>query len=528
MQSYAGVRAVYDGQAIPPLVRLLDDDDRRIVCRITRILSKMTRHWGSCMSMLQGGILPLFIRLLSREIEEEVLTALAHILAQAIPMCSPECRHYIRALSRDDLQTLIGHLNLGCMEIRLAAAEAIQGIARADVSDITQTLKGSNTDLSLCHLLLDCRNSSEEETVTSVIDAINVWCGIGTEADSILRTQILPGFMQLLRDDNSDMAMASCRILRHLYYTGEFHEEHDEEILLRLTRLLSHADIHVFVEAAWTASTLAFHDESHPTLPEIFDLTVIQGVTRLLHHQDDQVVVKALRGLADVSCDHLVLDILFEMVNGGGIPQLVRLLSSNNVEITAAALDLVRCCIVDVLTSKCRCQAITRLFIRHGAIAALVRNITSSNPLLHQTINTLWWFPRPQVLAAILDAGADKHLLHLLSTSDIKPRTTIIVFRLFRDDDFIVFKDAGISQLLVPFARRVMDMSDSAHEDMMSLLSDFILADESFCEEFRVAGAESLIADYLAGIPAEHDLHDDLTKCLELLQLDSEHNSKSD
>ena len=136
--------------------------------------------------------------------------------------------------------------------------------------------------------------------------------------------------------------------------------------------------------------------------------------------------------------------------------------------------------------------------------------------------------PLPQISVAIRDAGADQHLLHLLSSNDVKPHTIIRIFGSFKDDGFLVFKDAGISQLLVPFARRVMDMPDSSHTHMMNLLSDFILAGKSFCEEFRSAGAESLIADYLAGTPADHDLRDTLTECLDLLQSDPESDFESD
>jgi hypothetical protein len=402
------------------------------------------------------------------------------------------------------------------MEVRLAAAEAIQGIARAGVLDVIQTLKESNTTLNICHVLFECRNLSEEEGVASVIYAINRWSfNPGSEA---VKTPILPRLIKLLEDDNTDMAIAACRILRHLSGTGNFFME-DDEVFLRLTRLLSHPDIHVFVEAAWTASDFVDDDLG------FFDSTVIQGLTRLLHHQDDEVVVKALRGLTN-ACDPLFLDILFEMASGGGIQQLIRLLSSKNIDIAAAALNFV-CCCTSEYTSGYPYKAAERLFIHHGAIAALVRNITSSNPLLDETINALRRFPGPQVSAAIVGAGADKHLLHLLSASDVVPFTIIIIFGTFKDDDFLVFKDAGISQLLVPFARRVLDMPDSFHAHMMGLLADFILASESFREEFRAAGAESLIAGYLAGIHREHCLHHRLTKCLESLHADSDSDSES-
>jgi hypothetical protein len=165
-QSEVGVRAIDNAGAIPILVALLDMDPLPLACRSALILTSMMHHWMACVGILRAGAVVPLIHLLSRDIGSEILKAIALSLGQCIPWCHKafqdwrNCR--IPAGSVAELSALLGP---GQMEVRLAAAQVIRGIVRAE----GWTFIRHNGEckkfmaVGLCHLAGDCRDLSEKE-----------------------------------------------------------------------------------------------------------------------------------------------------------------------------------------------------------------------------------------------------------------------------------------------------------------------------------------------------------------------------
>ena len=290
------------------LSHLLDNDPVSFACQSALILSKMTGHWASCIA-IRTEALGNLIRLLCREIGDDCLKAVAHTIMQSAQSMS-RFRHDVD-IPRDTLQQLVGLVGHGRMEVRLAAAEAIHGIST--MWDYCSFLREKSTVLDLCRLMLDCRDLSEQELVAATINALRDSKPFDPEVNEVINRKILPPLVRLLDNTCTDTAISACRVLR-IPMILEDKEGDNDAILQRLMPLLSHADDEIFVEAAWTASALTWHEFFFDPLPKTFTFTTIQRLVRLLRHRDERVVVSALRSIADARClRHLWTDFLLEM-----------------------------------------------------------------------------------------------------------------------------------------------------------------------------------------------------------------------
>ena len=200
------MRAICKADAIPSLVDLLDKIPLSLACQSVLILSKMTGHWASCNEIYEAQALGPLICLLCCEIGNDILKAVAHISQSISQHCHPV------DIPRDTLQQLVDLLGHGRIEVRLAAAEAIVGISK--LSHCRTFLRDRSTMLDLCHLMLDCRNLSEQELVAAAINALQDSQPFDPEVNDIINHKILPPFVRLLDDTCTETAISACRVLR--------------------------------------------------------------------------------------------------------------------------------------------------------------------------------------------------------------------------------------------------------------------------------------------------------------------------
>ena len=193
--------------AIPSLVRLLDKDPVSLACQSALMLSKMTGHWASCNTIIDAEAIGSLIRLLCREIGDDILKAVAHTIVQS----TSQYHDYVY-IPRDTLQQLVGLVDHGRIEVMLATAEVIQCISKWP--DCRSFLRERNAVLDLCRLMLDCRNLSEQELVAAAINALRDSNPFDLEVNEIINRKILPPLMRLLDDTCTEIAISACRVLR--------------------------------------------------------------------------------------------------------------------------------------------------------------------------------------------------------------------------------------------------------------------------------------------------------------------------
>ena len=415
------MRAICAAGAIPSLVRLLDKDPASLACQSALILSKMTGHWASCEAINQD--LGTLIRLLCREIGDDILKAVAYTISQSVQSkFVPRFDIYVH-IPGDTLPQLVGLLGHGRMEVRLAAAEIISDISRS--CSCRPLLKESSTVLDLCRLMLDCRDLSEQELVAAAINSLREPEPFDSEVNEIINRKILPPLIRLLDDTCTETAISVCRVLRKLMILEDERGD-NEAILQRLTPLLSHADDEIFVEAAWTASVLTWHDPSCP-LPNSFTLNTMQRLVRLLRHREERVVVSALRSIADARClGDLWMDFLLEMVDEGGVRHLIDLLKSRNLAVVGATLLVIHH-IQEVACDACDAWLpVVRHFLKHGIIESLLHTLASDSCRFLRTLEILndffsWsttQFAIPHLVRCLLSLDRPSRELALSTTAD--------------------------------------------------------------------------------------------------------------
>ena len=473
------MRAICEAGAIPSLVRLLDKDPVPFACQSALVLSKMTGYWGSRKAIRAEALGPL-IRLLCREIRDDVLIAVAHTISQSIALFNPNAEK----IPRDTLQQLVGLLGHGRMEVRLAAAEAIQGISAR--WDCRTFLREGSTVLDLCRLMLDCRNLSEQELVAAAINALRGSNPFNPEVNEIINRKILPPLIRLLDDTCTETAISACRVLRKPMIL-EDKEGDNDAILQRLTPLLSHADDQIFVEAAWTASALTWYDPYVP-LPKTFTSTAIQRLVRLLHHREEQIVVSALRSIANARFMRVLwTDFLLEMADEGAVRHLIDLIKSRSLHVAEAAL-LVIDRIHDGDVHVC---AVEKHLLKHGIIESLLHTLTSYSRFFQQTLDTLLRF-----FSWMTTQFAIPHLVRCLLSLDRPSREEVLSAlseALCHSDDDTPL-DPSIPRHLLRLAWHMLDSGDSLG-DITTIICWFIDNYSQSREEFRAAGAASFLED---------------------------------
>ena len=452
------------------------------------MLSKMTGHWASCKAIIHAEALGPLIRLLCRDIGDDILKAVADTIAQSAQSTSRH-QHHVN-IPRDTLQELVGLLGQGRMEVRLAAAEVIQGMSR--LWNCRPFLRESSTVLDLCRLILDCRDLSEQESVAAAINALQDSRPFNPEVNRMINHKILPPLVHLLNDTCTQTAISACRVLRKPMILEDKGGDNDA-ILQRLTPLLSHVDDEIFVEAAWTASVLTWHRPSWP-LPKTFTFATIQRLVRLLHHREERVVVNALRSIADARClRDLCMDFVLEMADEGGVRHLIDLLKSKSLAVAESAL-----LVIDRIRQSSSLPMM-RNFLKHGIIESLLNTHASYSSCLFQRIlHTLGKF-----FSWRTTQFAIPHLVQFLLSLN-RPSRELVLFTLCEglahDDDY--FGDQGENPLLDPsiprhllrLAWHMLDSSESLG-NITYIICWFIDNYSLSREEFRAAGAASFLGD---------------------------------
>ena len=508
-QSEAGVGAICKAGAIPSLVHLLDKDPVSLACQSALMLSKMTGHWASCEAIIRAEALGSLIRLLCREIEDDFLKAVAQTIAQLVPSMSLSL--YQDYVDHEDyigtLRHLVGLVGHGRMEVRLAAAEVIQGISRQGTYrlwDVRSILRREghgkeSTVLDLCHLMLDCRDLSEQESVAAAIAALRGPGCFDREVSEIIRCKIIPPLIRLLDDTCTETAISACRVLRALTDSEDDCWGEDYAILERLTPLLSHADDKIFVEAAWTASMLTWHDPSSP-LPDSFTLTTIQRLIRLLHHREERVVVSALRSIADARClEDLWTDFLLEMADEGGVPHLIDLLRSRNFAVAEAALLVIHRIREDASFP------VMRHFLKHGIIESLLHALTSCSSCLFQrilhTFRQFFRFAIPRVVRFLLSLNRPSMELVLSALRGILQAPDLdstVSDACYLGCETYEMPDPTIPRRLLQLARHTLARHTPDSKSLIDITYVICWCIRDWYQsrkEFRAAGAVSFLTD---------------------------------
>jgi hypothetical protein len=312
------------------------------------------------------------------------------------------------------------------MEVRLAAAQVIRGIVRAE----GWTFIRHNGEckkfmaVGLCHLAGDCRDLSEKELAVSAIGATLKWISPTAEIEDIINSQILPPLIRLLDATSTETAIAVCRVLRKPLILKDEHGD-NIAILQHLTPLLSHPDDEVFVEAAWTASVLTWHEDIGGRLPESFPLTTIQRLSRLLHHHNEHVVVCALHSIADSRClEYVLLDFLLEMADEG-VRRVISLMESSNLQVAEAALLVVHCFRPHRIHNEPLVQSVLRHFMKYDVIQVLLRILAwDSSHLFQEALSTVMAFG--PVMNSLLIASTILHLIHLLPSLENVAKIVVV------------------------------------------------------------------------------------------------------
>ena len=517
------MRAICAAGAIPSLVRLLDKDPVPLACQSALILSKMTGYWVSCKAIRAEALGPL-IHLLCREIGNDVLKTVAHTISQSVQSQLLSGFDLYVDIPRDTLQQLVGLLGHGRMEVRLAAAEIISDISRS--WSCRPLLKESSTVLDLCHLMLDCRDLSEQELVAAAINALRESEPFDSEVNEIINRKILPPLIRLLDDTCTDTAISACRVLRKPMILEDKDGDNDA-ILQRLTPLLSHADDEIFVEAAWTALALTWHDPSCP-LQNSFTLNTMQRLVRLLRHREERLVVSALRSIADARClRDLWTDFLLEMVDEGGVRHLVDLLKSRNLAVVKATLLVIHR-IQEVAWDTCDVWfSVARHFLKHGIIESLLHALASVSCRFPRTLDIMSFFfswrttqfAIPHLVRCLLSLDRPSRELALSSTVD----------EIIYCDYYVTPAplDPSIPRHLLRLAWHTLDSRESPRH-ITIIICWFIDQYSQSREEFRAAGAASFLEDSRLSSSLSPDDRSTIRTLLRLLGQDVDTETDSD
>ena len=487
VQSEVGVRAVYDANAIPTLVKLLDKGQISLACRCVPILSKMTSYWPSWDAIVDARAVEPLIRLLSPEIGNDILEAVAHIITQSTQQLSWNAN---RIIPTDTLQQLVDLLRSGRLELKLTAAKVIRAVAKFYMIH-TPLRKGSTVlDLGLCHLVVNCRDLTEKKLVVSAISAlrnqqvISSFDSFDRRVKDVINTQIEPPLRDLLAHPSPKIVISACHVLGKSTVLNTAYRA----IPYQLMRLLSHSDDEVFVEAIWTASDLV-QNHSHHTRSEDAFSSAIPRLIRLLRHHEQQIVASALRSIADAPSEHIYAYLL-EMVDQGGVRLLIDLLKSSNLAVAEAALLVVRKISDQYLSG-------TEYLVKHGVIQSLLHNLAfDSSPLFPETLDTLFQYIRNR--RRLEDAHAIPFILQLLPTLHSPSIEKVLDQLYFHITDHflldVTFVGSKFPRQLLQIAWHILDSGGSLSR-IVQIICSFVLIFKRSTDQFRTAGAESFFSD---------------------------------
>ena len=234
---------------------------------------------------------------------------------------------------------------------------------------------------------------------------------------------------------------------------------------------------------------LTWHDPLYP-LPKTFTSTTIQRLVGLLsHHREEQVVVSALRSIADARClRYLWTFFLLEMADEGGVRHLIDLLKSRNLAVAESAL-----LVIDRIRRVASLPAM-RHFLKHGIIESLLQTQAPCTSYLFQRIlQTLreffsWrttQFAIPHVVRCLLSLDRPSRQLVLLTLAE--------ELDLCHNDD-VTLLDPSIPRHLLRLAWHTMDSNERLSE-ITVIICWFVDNYSQSREEFRAAGAASFLED---------------------------------
>ena len=448
----------------------------------------MTSYWPSWEAILDANAVGPLIRLLSPEIEDDILEAVAHIITQSTRRPSWPVNRMV--IPSDTLQQLVDLLRSGRMELRLTATKVVQAVAKSYMN--RTLLRKSSTVSDLCHLALNCRDLTEKKLVVSAISVFRnpFESYVNDVIDPfkvVINTQIILPLRDLLAHPSPKIVISACHVLGK----STMLMERRATIPWQLMPLLSHTDDEVFVEAIWTASDLVQNQlpVHHSTRLEDALSSAIPRLIRLLRHHEQQIVVSALRSIANAPSGYIYAYLL-EMVDQGEVRLLIDLLKSSNLAVAEAALLVVR-------TIGEQYVSVKEYLVKHGVIQSLLHNLAfDPSPLFPETLDTLFNYMRDRRKPE--DAHAIPFILQLLPTlhspsiEKVLERLSVRITAHFPLD--VTFVGSKIPRQLLQIAWHILDSGGSLSR-IVQIICDFVLIYNRSTDEFRTAGAESFLSN---------------------------------
>jgi len=484
--------------------------------------------------MITAGAIPSLSRLLSLPIGNTMFAVVAKTMGQ----CAIHQKYYRRFSSlfpRDVLQPLIDLLQSGEAEVSIVAVGAIKGIASGGSKEVLQHLLDEGVVPQLCHLSSKCTNLLVLEKVALAIGRITANLEIYSDEDY---EEIYSG------EDNEEI------------YSGEDNEDIKRYVLRPLVDLLGHGKVEVQIRATRALYKLA---RSRPLVKLWGKTTVLPHIIPLISSDNDELFVEALlstsrwtyndninrteympRLIRLLSCNEdrvmasaalAIGKISFfsneffqRVVDLGGIPLFIGLLSSRNMEvIRAAAKTLSRAFAFHVIPD----------FVGQGVIPSLVNALAlafDSHRVLKAVVIVISdlfdeYGYEARITEDLILAGAIPYFVRLLClgedyvfNEDGLIRCVSSVVESSRTAE-ITFLNAGGAKSLVTAVT-----SFSWQREGINAISLFIHHSNKSRIEFREAGAESVLSAYLANGPNDgvydQPTREKATDALKLLRSD--------
>jgi len=499
----------------------------------------MAQYRHPCVAMITADAIPSLSRLLSLPIRDTMLAVVAKTMGQ----CAIHQRYYRRFSSlfpHDVLQPLINLLQSDETEVYIVAIGAINDVASGGAKEVLRHLLDEGVVPQLCHLSSKCSNLLVLEKVASAIGRITADKDIyGGEDDEDIKRHVLRPLVDLLGHGKVEVQIRAARALYKLSHSRPLVDLWGETTVLpHLIPLISSGNDELFVEALLSASCWTYDDVGDyigEDCPEYKSTHTVSRLIRLLSCNEDRVVASAALAIGKIA--FFPYDDFFQkVVDLGGIPLIISLLSSKNMEVIRAAAETL---------SRVRVEE-TLNFVGQGVMSALVNALAlafDSHRVLKAVVKTIHHvladygykaceegqdFEQAFKLKAgvtedLILAGAIPSFVRLLCLGeDYKIGGEWIVLKCVSHvvkssrTAQIAFLNAGGAKSLTRFVS-IMPLDNQRYG--IDTISLFACHTHKSRMEFQEAGAESVLSAYLASSP--NDNHDQSTreKATEALQL---------
>jgi hypothetical protein len=473
--------------------------------------------------MVAAGAISSLSRLLSLPINNTMLAVVAKTMGQ----CAIHQRYHRRFPSLfpcDVLQPLINLLQSGETEVCIAAVGAINDIASGGGEEVWRLLLCEGVVPQLCNLSSKCANLLAFEKVASAIGRITADPNIyGGDDDEDIKHYVLRPLVDLLGHGKDEVQISATRALYRLARSHPLVALWGETTVLpHIIPLISSDNDELFVEALLSALRWTYNDNS----PEYGNIHTLHPLIRLLSCNEDRVVASAALAIGKIPFSND--DFFPKVVDLGGIPLIISLLSSKNMEVIRAVAE----------TLSRVFEWGVHNFVGQGVMPALVNALAlafDSRRVLKAVVEAIFWAfidceeeaDEPALEAKVKEdlilAGAIPYFVRLLCLGeDYEIVDEYFVIRCVSDVvEFsrtaqIAFLNAGGARSLTRF---VSAMSLHNRSDGIDAISLFACHSPKSRMEIQEAGAESVLSAYLANPSPIFDRESTTRDAIEALRL---------